>query len=102
MAAKDEWVLFLEKNPQFNELSKSKLYISLLKSIKKESLNIDKIHLSHHNIENRDLDLILQSLIKLELVYRIKTGKQVLFGITPKGRELLKTYETAREGFKIE
>lgn len=102
MTAQDEWILFLEKNPQFNELVKSGLYISIINLLRVSSLNITKIHSAFPHIENQDLDLILESLIKLKLVSRISLTKDVVYALTPLGKKMLKTYASAREGFKIE
>lgn len=102
MAAKDEWILFLEKNPQFHILSKSGLYISLLKFVRTEALDMDKIHSAFARVEAKDLDLIIDSLLKLKLVNRIKSGPQVFFGITALGKKFLNVYGKARKGFSIE
>lgn len=102
MAAKDEWILFLEKNPQFSELAKSGLYVSILNLLEKGSLNIDRIHSAFPKVENKDLDLIVESLVELKLIHRITFGSQVVFALAPTGEEFLAAYRKAREGFKIE
>ena len=101
MGAKDDWILFLEKNPQFSELAKSSIFISILDLLKQGSLNTDKIHSSFPKVENSDLDLILESLIELNLISRITFGKQVVFALTPTGRKFLNLYHNARESFKV-
>lgn len=102
MTAKDEWILFIENHPEFNELSRSGLYISLLKFLEKSSFNIDKIHSSFPRVENTDLDTILGSLLKLKLAAKFTMHGQILYAITPLGRELTEIYRRARKGFKIE
>ncbi len=102
MTARDEWILFLEKNPEFHELTKSSLYISIMDLLGKGSLNIDKIHSSFPRIESKDLDLIVDSLVKLKLVSRVRFGANIVYTLTSLGRKLLRIYRKAREGFKIE
>jgi predicted transcriptional regulator len=102
MTARDEWILFLEKNPQFSELSKSALYIAMLKFLRNESLSIDRIHTFFPRVESKDLYLIIKSLAKLKLVCELHVAGNILYTLTPKGRELLEMYERVKETFKIE
>lgn len=102
MTNQSQWVFFIEQNPQFNKLTSSKIYMSILRLLETNSLSADKVHLEFPQVKNSDLDLILESLEKLKLIYKMDVSGQLLYSVSPLGKKLLKIYASARKGFSIE
>ncbi len=102
MPAKDEFILFIEKHPELNELAKSELFISLLNALKEGSIPEDKINSSFPRVDDKDLRVMIQSLIDTGLVTRLFIAQQYMYSLTEKGHDLLKIYARARESFTIE
>lgn len=102
MDPKEEWVFFLEKNPYFNEVAKSKIYILVLRAISKDAITMDKLHIEFSDVESKDLEQMVYSLIDLGLVSKINLRKLVLYTLAASGTKFIKLYDAAKKSFKIE
>jgi hypothetical protein len=87
------WILFLEKNPQFYELSKGDFFILFLEKISQGTTKFIDLKSIFPEIEEKDFETIMDSLVKLKVVSRTEAGGDVFFNVTPIGKELLSTWK---------
>ncbi len=73
MKAHEEFFLFLEEHPELHPISKSGLYISIIKSISENAKSINELYSEFSSIESEDLDLIVKSLEKVRVLKKIKS-----------------------------
>ncbi len=101
MGIADEWVLFLEEHPQFFELSKGGFFIPLLKALASEAQSFSTLLRRFPRVERRDMRLILEALVKLKAVERIRVKDCILYSATADGRELLRMYKKTKPFFEV-
>lgn len=94
-----DWILFLEKNPQFYELSKGDFFMLFLENISKGTRKASDLKALFLDIEIKDFDTIMDSLVKLEVVSKTEAGGEVFFNVTPIGKELLSTWKKTHKFF---
>jgi hypothetical protein len=99
MGAEEDWILFLEKNPQFYELTKGDFFIQFLEEISKGAKSFDNLKLIFPNVEEKDLQTVMETFLKLKVVSKIMLGPKVFFGITAAGKRLLSAYKKAKRFF---
>ena len=97
----NEWLFFLQQHPEFYELSKSSLYITILRALGKRALDIDRLHRLFGRIEEKDFELIILSLERLKLIEKVPTGYSVLYMLTDLGKEMMQKYRKTRKHFKV-
>ena len=93
------WILFLEKHPQFYELSKGDFFMLFLEKIGKGTRKFSDLKALFLEIEVKDFKTIMDSLVKLEVVSKTEAGGEVFFSITPIGKELLSTWKKTHKFF---
>ncbi len=101
MPVVDEWILFLEENPEFYELSRSGFFISLLESLADRAKSIESIRSDFPFVEMNDLYQIMTTFLKLKVVEEIKIGNKSFYRTAGRGKLLLEKYRKTREFFKV-
>ncbi|MBN2066971.1 MAG: hypothetical protein JW744_00710 [Candidatus Diapherotrites archaeon] len=101
MTAIDDWILFLEENPGFYELSRSNVLIKMLESLALSAKSASSIHAEFPFIEWNDLGEILDSMVKLKVVEEIRPGSMVFYSVSGKGKELLEMYRKTKKFFTV-
>ena len=100
MNVEDEWILFLETNPEFYELSKGDFFIKFLERLSKNVKSFSELRGFFPKIEAKDLKLILDSLVKLKAISTSKMKGQIFYTVTSKGKNLLRLYRKTEKFFK--
>jgi hypothetical protein len=96
MAAEDEWILFLERNPQFFELSKGDFFIRFLEKISEGAKSFSDLRQFFPEIESDDMQTIMDSFLKLKVVSSISIGPKIFYVIAPEGKKLLNAYKKTK------
>ena len=99
MGVEDEWILFLEKNPQFYELSKGDFFIRFIEKIAKGVKKFAELKSFFPDVEEKDFETIMDSLVQLGVVSKTEAGGIILFNITPTGKKLLSTWKKTHKFF---
>ena len=100
MGVEESWILFLERNPQFYELTKGDFFIRFLNLLSESAKSFSEIRASFPVIEEDDIGVILDALVKLNVVSRSKVGGNFFYALSNDGKKLLSTYERTHEFFK--
>ncbi len=96
MGAEDEWIFFLEKNPQFYELSKGTFFIRFLEKIEQGAKSFSDLRQFFPEIEEEDLNTIMDAFLKLRVASSLKIGPKVFYVIAPEGKKLLQAYKKTK------
>ena len=99
--AADDWILFIERHPEFFELSKSRLFISLLESIASGAKSFHEIASAFPRIAQDDLGLMLETLVRVRAAEKFSARDHTFYSATERGKELLSLYNETRGSFKI-
>ena len=99
MNAEQEWVLFLERNPQFYEISKGRFFVKFLESVCMGAKSFSDLSGLFPKIEEKDLQQITDVLLKLKVISKSKADNNVFFGLTPEGKRFLVAYHKAKKFF---
>ena len=99
MKAQEEFILFLEEYPELHPLTKSRLCMSFIETLARQGKTRTEISRSFSTMEKKDLDLILDSLLKLGVVKKIRAAKKVVYYTDSLGKTLLEKYYKARKQF---
>tara|TARA_Y100000310_G_C20327677_1_gene643756 strand:- start:103 stop:408 length:306 start_codon:yes stop_codon:yes gene_type:complete len=100
MGVEEDWILFLEKNPQFYELSKGDFFIRFLKELDTGAKTFSEIRATFPIIEEEDVNIILDSLLKLKVVFKSTVNDNFFYSLSEDGKKLLSTYNKTHEFFK--
>lgn len=96
-----EFLNYIQNHPEYYPILQSKIFIQVLKLLARKAKPLQGIQSQFPKIERGDLDLVLNSLITLNLVAEVTAQTRVVYYTTENGRELLKKFKRAREHFKI-
>lgn len=99
MAIEDDWILFLERNPQFYELSKGDFFIRFLEKISEGAKSFHELKVIFPKIEEKDLHVIMDSFLRLGVVSSNKVGLKIFFTLTVQGKKLLSAYKATHKFF---
>ncbi len=99
MNIEDDWILFLEKNPHFYELSKGDFFIRFLERLAEGAKSFSDLKALFPAVEEEDMHLIMDSLLKLRVVSQARLATKVFYTITLEGKKLLSTYKKTKEFF---
>lgn len=99
MNPQERFVAFLQDHPGYYLISKSGLYINLLSLLEHGALDINELARKMQGIEFGDLELMLKSLIALNLVGVLKTNNKTIYYITESAKEFLSLYRSTKTGF---
>ena len=102
MALEEDWILFLEKNPQFYQISKGDFYIQFLEKIADSAKNFSDLRSIFPIIEEDDLHIILDTLLKLKVISKVKTGSDFFFTLSADGKKLLIAYNKTKRFFNTQ
>ena len=102
MDPQQEFVRYLENNPQFYEISQSELYMQLLLVLEKRAHSMEELHEIFPDIEDKDMELIIGSLMAVKLVERTRiSDTKIVYYISEAARGLLSHYKNARKHFDL-
>lgn len=96
MSVGEDWIFFLEKNPQFYELTKGDFFIRFLQEIEAGAKNISELAVAFPRVEKGDIEKTLDALLKLRVVSRVHIGPKLFFALSDEGKRLLEAYRRAR------
>ncbi len=99
MNPQERFVAFLQEHPGYYLIAKSGLYINLLSLIEQEASEINALAGKMPGIEFGDLELMLKSLISLNLVGVLKTDNKTIYYTTQSAKEFLLLYKSTKTGF---
>ncbi len=99
VSAQEEFVAFLEETPEFYAIMKSYTFIKVLKSIALRSKTLNELILEFPSIEEKDLLLVLNSLLDINSIRKLKIKENIVYFLTPKGRLFLEKYDKTKEKF---
>ncbi len=99
MAIEDKWILFLERNPQFYELSKGDFFIRFLEKISEGSKSFHELKVIFPEIEENDMQIIMDALLKLGVVSSNRVGLKIFFTLAAQGKKLLSAYKATHKFF---
>ena len=99
MTPQENFVAFLQDHPGYYLIAKSDLYINILSLIEQEASDINALSIKMPGIEFSDLELVLKSLIALNLVGVLKTDNKTIYYITESAKEFLSRYRGTKTGF---
>jgi len=99
MDPEKEWILFLERNAQFYEISKGDFYIRFLERISESAKNFSQLKVLFPKVEEKDLQVIMDMLTKLKVVTITRIGRELFFTIAPDGKKLLSAYKKVHKFF---
>ncbi len=99
MAIEDDWILFLERNPQFYELSKGDFFIRFLEKISEGAKGFPDLKSLFPEIEENDMQIIMDSFLKRGVVSSNRVGPKIFFTLTVQGKKLLSAYKATHKFF---
>jgi hypothetical protein len=99
MAIEDKWILFLERNPQFYELSRGDFFIRFLEKISEGAKGFHELTVLFPKIEEKDLYVIMDSFLKLGVVSSNRVGLKIFFTLTVQGKKLLSAHKATHKFF---
>jgi len=100
MAVEEDWILFLEKNPHFYELTKGDFFIQFLEKIYEGAKSFSDIKALFPQIEEDDLKVIMDVFLKLKIVVVMKIGSKFFFSMTEDGKKLLFAYRKTAQFYR--
>ncbi|MFH1256155.1 MAG: hypothetical protein V1494_02575 [Candidatus Diapherotrites archaeon] len=102
MSSFDPFVVFLEEHPEWYPIVSSSIYLLILNFIAQSPKSLTDIQSKYLNIEQKDIQLVVQSLVSLKLVSEIKTTAQLLFKANDNGMLLLQRLKDAKQALSTE
>jgi len=99
MNPQERFVSYLQDHPGYYLVAKSDLYINFLTLIAKEAMDAVSLSRALPGIEQQDLELMIKSLISLNLVGVLKTNNKVIYYATENAKEFLLLYRGTKTGF---
>lgn len=99
MGIEADWILFLEKNPQFYELSKGDFFIRFLEKLGSGAKSFPEMRAGFPVIEEDDIRVIMDALLKLGVVEKFKAGERFFYTLSNEGKKLLSTYNKTHKFF---
>ena len=99
MTPQEKFVSFLQDHPGYYPITKSDLYIALLSFLEKEAIDINELEAKLPGIDFSDIELMLKSLLSLNLVGVLKTDNRTIYYITESAKEFLSLYKSTKSGF---
>lgn len=101
MPAQDEWVLFLESNPVFWQISKSKIMVEVLKQFSKQAFSLEGLYFVFPSIALNDLEAIVNTFVSAGLAQKRLIAGNFIFSINEMGLKFLGLYEKAEKSFTV-
>ena len=101
VSPREEFLNYIQDHPEYYPILQSKIFITVLEFLSEKAKPLQDIEAQFSNIEREDLDLVLNSLIKLKIVSRVTGPAQIIYYTNENGKELLKKFKKASEHFKI-
>lgn len=94
-------VNYLEQHPEYYEVVQAGVYMKVLEFISKAAPSLDDFYAAFPEVEVKDLELIIRSLIALKLVEQTRSpgGKNVYY-LSENAKILLKKYKEGQK-YKI-
>jgi len=93
----DGFMLFLQENPDYFSIMKSKIFIAVLAFIEEKPRILSEVYGQYSKVERSDLDEVLQTLKDLKLIEDIKSTDNLLHKITKEGEDLLARFRKFRK-----
>jgi len=100
MGVEEDWILFLEKNPRFYELTKGDFFIQFLAELDSGARSFAELKACFPVIEEEDLGVIMDSLLKLRVVEKSAVSGEFFYTLSADGKKLLSVYRKTHAFFK--
>jgi len=97
MGVEEDWILFLERNPHFYELTKGDFFIQFLEKISEGTTSFTKLKSSFPKVEEKDLQVIMEALTELKVIEKGEAGGKVFYSLTAEGKKLLAAYRKTKK-----
>lgn len=98
MEPEKEWLVFLQGNPQFFEITKGEFYVRILESLG-EGKDVSELVSLFPEKSPEDFKKAMALLEGLKTVSKMDSGTRVVYRIAPEGERLLEAYSKARKFF---
>ena len=104
MEQKEKFIQLIQEHPEYYKLfpqepGDSKLYLSFLNFVRAQAKSLEQLFQRFPGIEQEDMQIILEYLIKIGLITRISAGAKIYFYATDNARTLLEEYEKTKHDF---
>ncbi|MDO8538787.1 MAG: hypothetical protein Q7S21_07965 [archaeon] len=104
MEEKEKLIQLIQEHPEYYKLfpqeqGESKLYLAFLDFVKSQAKSLEQLFQKFSGIEQEDMQIILDYLIKIGLIEKISASNKVFFYATDNARILLEEYEKTKLGF---
>ena len=93
----EEFVLYLEKNPECYVIMKSSAHIKVLETLEKRPNTLEGLKILLAKADLSDLELIIDSLLEIGAVDKFLAGQKYMFNLTKKGKDFLAKYTKTRQ-----
>ena len=99
----EDFINYIQKYPKLYAIAKSPLCIQLLNILSKSGKTLKEIKKNDlfHNIDLKDLEELLDVLIKIKLLKKIKTGAITIFYSSKYAEQFLKEYKNTESKYSI-
>jgi len=101
MDPQQEFMLFLQNNPELFSISQSEFYMQILMFMEHNALALSEFQRLFPNVEKEDAELIMFSLTKAGVIETMRLPGKVIYYLSSKGREFLAKYKAARKKFEV-
>jgi len=100
MDVTERWILFLEKNPQFYELSKGDFFVRFLEQVSGGTRSVAGLRRFFPGVERSDLEEIMNAFLELKLISEKRILGKSFYSITKEGEKFLSEYEKTRRFYR--
>jgi len=99
MDIEEDWILFLERNPQYFEITKGGFFMPILESISEGTKTREELLKLSSEVTMDDVYSVIKKLVELKLVSKSRTSSQTLYAISEEGERLLEVYTKTKKFF---
>ena len=101
MKPQENFVMFLEKYPELYSVTQSDLYMEILSLLAKEAKSSLKLGRHFPKVSAEDLEVILKSLISLNLLKKTRAGQKTIYYASERAKVLLDRYSQTKKSFDL-
>lgn len=97
MADDSDFIRYLEQHPSYYLIMQTPVYVKIIEMLAKGGKSFTDLTRSLPKVDKQDMELMLNSLTKLELAGSMKTGDHIIYYLEEQGRNLLERYSKAKK-----
>ena len=99
MGIEEDWILFLERNPQYYEITKGGFFMPFLEKIAEGTKTQEELLKIFSGVTMNDVQSVMKVLVDLKLVLKSRTSSQTLYSVSKEGKRLLNVYSKTKKFF---